>query len=243
MNKATVLLMLVLSLMLSACVAFFPGTVRGNGSLAQEARQVQGARGVDLAAPGDLTVQLGEAEGLLIEAEENLLPYIETSLRGGILTIQQPPGVSILPTQPVRYVLTVTSLESLTVSSSGNIAAPVLEADSIEIAIRSSGNITIAGLVCDRLKIEISSSGNLAVEVGAVGEQRIHLRSSGAYEGAEVRSQAAEVEISSSGSATLWVTERLDANISSSGNVVYYGQPEISERTSSSGKLVPRGEK
>jgi hypothetical protein len=217
--------------------------VRGEGNGIKEQRMVKGVTGVDLATLGDMTIVLGEQESLIIEAEENLLQYIEASLSGGILTIQTPPGVNLMPTQPVRYTLTVKNLERLEVTSSGSIAAPAITAENFAVRIRSSGNITLEGLTCERLEIEISSSGNLVIAQGQVGEQTIRIQSSGSYEGGEVLSQVADIQIDSSGSATVWVSERLEADLTSSGNVNVFGSPEVSEQTSSSGKVIERGEK
>jgi len=53
----------------------------------------------------------------------------------------------------------------------------------------------------------------------------------------------AEVDISGSGSVTLWATETLTARISGSGNIKYYGSPRVSFNNSGSGSIHSLGEK
>jgi hypothetical protein len=242
MNKRLILILLVTVLTLSACTLNME-SVRGSGTIASEDRAVEDIRGVALATLGDMTIELGEQESLTIEAEDNLLPYLETEVRGGILTIRNTAGKSLLPTKPVRYYLTVNSLETLETTSSGNIEAPAIQTDRFTATISSSGDLHLAGIVADRLEVEISSSGDLTIDTGEVAEQEITLSSSGDYEGSGVRCQTANARLTSSGQATIWVTDSLDGNLSSSGNLNYYGRPEINETTSSSGKVISLGNK
>ena len=56
-------------------------TVRGAGAVTQEERSIDGATGVRLTTSGELIIRLGERPSLVIEAERNLLPYYETTVR------------------------------------------------------------------------------------------------------------------------------------------------------------------
>lgn len=229
--------------LLSACEVFFPGNVRGAGSVIVEQRRVRGVHGVDLALPGELSVVIDEDEGLTIEAQENLLPYIESSLQEGILLLQSPPSVFIQPSQPARYTLAAARLDTLRISANGNISASQLEGEDCEITIRGGGNVHIAELNCQRLQVEILSSGSITIVEGVAEVQRLSLSGSGAYEASGLQSATAQVELSGSGDAALWVSERLEVNLSGAGNVVYYGQPALQQQITGAGKVIPRGEK
>lgn len=267
MMKTKMLVLCVLIIIsVIACSFGIPATgnvIRGSGNVASEERALQGIKGVELAFEGEMTITLGDKESLIIESEDNLLPYIETRVSGGVLTIRNQPNTNLQPTQPIRYTLTVTRLESLMVSSSGNINAPALEESNFKIESKSSGDIHLAGLSAtslavrisssgdvsldslsaDNLDIELSSSGKLEIGEGTVTQQDIDLSSSGTYDGGNVRCQLADVRISSSGNATLWVIEKLDVRLSSSGDVSYYGNPQVNQQLTSSGEVVSLGDK
>lgn len=53
-------------------------TVRGSGHVVERDRVVSGFSGVELATIGALHIEAGERKALRIEAEDNLLSYIET---------------------------------------------------------------------------------------------------------------------------------------------------------------------
>ncbi len=230
---------------LTACSFISTGqqVVRGSGKVTSESRPVSGITAVGHGTIGDLTITLGDQEALTVEAEDNLLPYLETFVTNGTLTIRNKPEVNLLPTQPVRYHLTVKSLLSLANSSSGNIAAPQITGQNVAINLSSSGNIMVEGVQADALSVKSSSSGDITINGGQAGQQIISLSSSGKYLAPEVKSGSATVTISSSGDANIWVTDQLNANISSSGNVNVYGSPKIIQHSSSSGKVNLLGNK
>jgi hypothetical protein len=259
-----ILLALVAALGALACTVGIPlgDVVRGSGDVAEEVREVSGFRGVELATQGEVIIELGDEEGLRIEAQENLLPYFTTEVRTGVLRIDQQPGRQIRPTEPVRFYVTAQELDTLIISGSGNIRAPGLEAPELRITIAGSGNVHTGDLDADELNVEISGSGNVEtgavraevlrvdipgsgdvqIEDGQVEEQGIEISGSGDYSARDLASAAAEVSISGSGAATLRVEDRLRVSISGSGDVRYAGSPEVDRSISGSGDVEQIGD-
>jgi hypothetical protein len=232
----------VLVLATLACSIVIPygsgaGTVRGNGTLATEERSVGGITGVELAMSGTLHIEQGDSEELVVEAEGNLLPYIETVMRGDTLLIRTESGTSIQTTRPVDFRLIVTELTDLSISSSGDIFAPALEGNRCTLDISSSGTIELDQVDCTILTVRISSSGDITIAGGSAERQDVRISSSGDYNARDVTGTEAEINISSSGSATVNVIERISGSISSSGNIYFGGNPTIDVRTTSSGKV------
>jgi hypothetical protein len=236
-------------------------TISGSGDTVEETRTVSGFSGVELATPGTLTILVGEKEELRIEAEDNLIPYIETGVRSGRLTIETREGVNLRNTQPLKYYLTAKDLDTIVISSSGDIEAPDLEAEHFSVAIRSSGNLDMGDLEADALtvklsssgdmrmrilnadtlKVEINSSGNLSIAGGEVQRQDITVNSSGDYAAQDLKSAEAEVRLRSNGSATIWVRDHLKTRLSSSGDLRFFGNPTVDAMATSSGDVVRMG--
>lgn len=269
MNKHKHLIVIVSMMALSILACQVEGitlgnfrTVRGSGNVVEETRTVSGVTSVELATIGRLVIEAGESESLRIEAEDNLLEHFETEVRSGRLRIETKDNVNLRNTRPVNYYLTVTDLESIVISSSGDIQAPDLESDRFSITISSSGNlemgdleaeavtvrisssgdVTMGSLNANSLEVDISSSGNLDIAGGQVERQNITINSSGKYNARNLQSDEAEVRLSSSGSATIWVLDHLKAVLRSSGDVRYRGNPTVDSSTSSSGEVIQIGE-
>ena len=242
MNKMrhTVLLMTLItaSLVLSACGLSDVTTVRGSGVVVEETREVSGIDGVNLATIGDLTIEVGGSESLRIEAEDNLMEYLETEVRGGNLRIETQNRIRLEATKPVKYYLTVKELETIEISSVGKIEAPNLEAEEFSITINSTGDLEIGELNADTLEVDIGSTGNLHIAGGEVKSQNITLGSSGNYTAQDLASDEADVRLRSTGSATIWVKDNLKANLSSTGDLRYRGDPTVDATTNSTGEVI-----
>jgi hypothetical protein len=266
MNKhKLVLVVAILAFSILACQLGEIGLgqmVRGSGDVVEETRTVSGISGVELATLGNLFIEMGDTESLRIEAEDNLMEHLETEVRGGRLRIGTRGNVNLRPTEPVNYYLTVTGLDMIAISSSGNIQAPDLEADRFSVTISSSGDLEMGDITTDRLtvgisssgdvrmgvlnaevlEVDITSSGNLDIAGGQVAAQNVSISSSGNYRAEDLESTEADVRLSSSGSATIWVSDSLRAVLSSSGDLRYRGNPTVDANTSSSGDVVRIGE-
>jgi hypothetical protein len=210
---------------------------RGSGPVVSEERDVSGFNRLAHSSLGNVEIELGEVDALTVEAEENLLPFIVTEVQGDTLVIGTQPGVNIIPQEPIRYHLTVVSLEGISVSGLGDVNVPAVQADSFEVEISGAGSVDIASLVADDLRVEISGLGDLSIEGGQVSEQRVEISGSGSYRARELDSERARVSIPGLGQATLRVSEHLDAEVSGSGSVFYLGDPEVDSDISGLGKV------
>ena len=216
--------------------------VRGSGDVVEETREVSGLSGVKLATIGHLIIEVGDTESLRIEAEDNLMEYFKTEVRNGKLTIGTQDNVRLETTKPVNYYLTVTGLDTIEISSAGDIEAPDLDAEQFFITISSAGDLEMGELNADTLEVDIGSAGNLNISGGEVKSQDVTISSSGNYMAQDLASDEADVRLSSTGSANIWVRDQLKANLSSSGDLRYRGNPLVDATTSSAGEVIQIGE-
>lgn len=243
MKQRKLALLVVVLVGALACSVGGLGTVRGTGSVTQEERPVSHFSGVTLATLGNLYIEVGNEEKLVIEAQENLLPYFETTVTGEMLKIKMRDGVNLNPTAPVNFYLTVKNLDTLVLTSSGNVEAPALRADTFSVELGGSGDIEIVSLTADALEVQISGSGTLRASGGRVEKQEATISGSGKYEARGLQSNEADVTISGSGSMTINVRQHLKVNISGSGSVRYVGSPALDKLTvSGTGTIEQIGE-
>jgi len=236
-----IVVLLVMALSTLACGVTIDGvdlnSVRGSGTVVTEERQVSGFERVELSGIGALVIEVGSEETLVIEAEDNLLEYIETTVRGDTLEIGSRERTNLQPTEPISYYLTVKSLDSISVSGLGNVVVPGLEATRFSVDISGAGDVNLESLDAERLDISISGLGSLGIDAGQVSEQSIDLSGSGGYNGRNLESADAEIYVSGLGSASVWATENLFVNISGSGSVRYAGDPSVDMDISGLGSL------
>ena len=63
-------------------------TVTGNGVMKTESRDVKGYTGIALQGSMNVQLSYGNTSTITVEADENLLPYIETFVENGNLVIR-----------------------------------------------------------------------------------------------------------------------------------------------------------
>jgi len=252
----------ILSVAIIAALLCGCGLIQGSGNIVSESRAVSGFTQVALEGSGDLFITQGEEEGLVIEADDNLLPYIQTEVRNGTLHIgvKSPTSAIPWPTQTIRYHLSMKTVEAVKLYGSGNIFSESIAAEDVKFLIAGSGDIRIGELQADAVDTSISGSGTLRIDqvtaeamettisgsgkfflAGRVTDQQIAISGSGDYKAFDLESQTVSLKISGSGDIELWVTESLDIHISGSGDVRYYGSPASSQRVSGSGDISSLG--
>ena len=204
--KKTLIIIVLISLLLSACSAPFGSTqtIKGSGVMASETRAVSGFDAIELAGSADVTIHFGEEESLVIEAEDNLLPVIETNVRGSKLVIRFKPLTTVEMTEPIRVTITMKKLT--------------------EASIPGSGNIVISGLSGEKVKLELPGSGNITAN-GSVDSVNITLPGSGNILCGDLQAKTATVRLNGSGNIEVYASEDLDVNLNGSGNVTYRGNP------------------
>ncbi len=247
MNKRfLVTIPLVIALLIMSCVSVNIGgglrRVRGSGNVTVESRQVSGFERVALSGIGDLQLTQGEGESLEVEAEDNLLEYLITEVRGDTLFIEiRSDQTTIDPTKPIKYRLTMKDISGIEVSGAGDLEAGEIQASVLDVECSGAGSVEIESLQADKLAVFLSGTGRLEVAGGKVENLKIDISGAGAFRAPDLESQVADVQISGTGSAKIWVTETLDAALSGTSSVEYYGQPSITQDTSGTSSVKSLG--
>jgi hypothetical protein len=218
-----------------------PMKIEGSGHIVKEERPVSDFSRVSLRGSGDLNVTQGEHESLWIEADDNILPLIETEVRQGMLSIGPKERRELRPSQPPKINLTVKKLEGLSLSGAVALKVSNLTAEKLDVTTTGSGEITMDGLTANALVVSRSGSGSCTL-TGRADTQAIHLRGSGEYRASKLEGRSVTLTISGSGHAVIWAKENLDIKIMGSGRVEYYGQPRITQDVRGSGRVVSLGQ-
>ena len=219
-------------------------TVVGSGHVISETRTVAGFHGVTLAGSGEVIVTQGDTEGLVIDAEDNLLPLIESTVGGdGVLHLgfKEHAG-SIESKKEVVYKLAVKTLDRMEVAGSGNMHAATLSTEQIHLKLPGSGEIRVDSFHADGVTTELEGSGTVKL-AGDARHQKVLLNGSGVYEAKDLKTDAASLEINGSGEGKVWANGSLDVEINGSGEVSYYGSPKVKKSVNGSGEVNALGAK
>lgn len=251
---------LLVALMVSAC-GF--QVVVGSGKVTSETREVSSFSAITLEGIGDVIITQADTTSLKIEAEDNLIPYFETSVSGSTLTIgikDQYFGYNLHPTRPVKFYVSTPDLSAVTLAGSGNIITSdvttsgfkasllgsgnisndTLKATSVDINLAGSGNVSLGTVTADSITSIIAGSGNITL-AGEVTNQTARIVGSGDYRASSLQSQTAQVNVTGSGNSQIAVSDSLNVTILGSGDVSYTGKPSVNTTIAGSGHVRSSG--
>ncbi|RJG08321.1 head GIN domain-containing protein [Massilia cavernae] len=212
--------------------------VRGSGAVKQQSRAVAGFNGLSLSLPAQVELRIGNAEGITIETDDNVLPLVETVVEGGTLKIRPVKRNMSLQPSRLRIVVQARSVERLALGGSGSIRSDALKGRKMDIDIGGSGSIDVKRIDADSLSVALGGSGNLTAGGGSTRSLSLSIGGSGDVDLGRVATGSANISVAGSGNATVWARDSLDATIAGSGDVNYYGDPRISRTVVGSGDVV-----
>ncbi len=237
-----VISVLLIAILTSACEI---NMVSGSGKLVTENRQVSGFTSVTFAGLGELNIIQGTTEGLTIEAEDNIMPRIKTTVSDGNLTIGFESNNwqdMVRPTRTVKFELKVRSLSQLDLQGLGSVTMNSLQADAVTVKVGGAGNIKISKINSGDLIVTMTGAGNVDL-AGKATTQTVNLNGLGNFSGGDLDSQRTTVNLTGAGNADVWARNELTVKISGAGSVSYYGSPKITKDITGLGVLNSKGNK
>jgi hypothetical protein len=191
---------------------------------------------IDLVIPAELDVRQGNTHALTIEADENILPLITTTINNGKLTIAytQP---CVRPSQPVTIQATAQEIRGLAILGSGDIRSTgTLVSDTLDTGITGTGSIDL-DVQATNLTSTITGTGTEQIRGHAINH-RIQIPGAGRVDALGLETRNTSIDIIGSGSAEVQANSSLSIRIVGSGSVVYSGNPsDIQQSITGSGNI------
>ncbi|MGL4175484.1 MAG: head GIN domain-containing protein [Dermatophilaceae bacterium] len=191
--------------------------VVGSGTTASDSRTVGGFTKVQAEGAVDLVVTTGPLAQAEIEADDNILELVSTTVEGDTLVVTTTKSYSTR--NPVTVTAQVPKLTGGTTSGSGDLRLTVSDAATVDVATSGSGDIVVDGTAGSAV-LTTEGSGN--VDASGLDADEIKAGTAGSGD-IEVGSPAA-----------------LDATSAGSGDIVYAQRPAtLTENASGSGEIGP----
>jgi len=231
-NRLFLFLILAFSFSLQSCYDFIDSGITGDGDVFSEMRTVKDFHAVEVAAGLKVYVEFGEMSNEVeVVADANLHEYIRTYVEGGTLKIKTERNIRHAESKEIH--IKAGKIDHLGVSSAAKIIGiDILECADLSINVSSAGRLE-AELMAEEIDIDISSSGKAELS-GETDYLKINVSSAGDLSASSLKAKNCNIDVSSAGSASIFVFGELSANASSAGNIRYEGNPEIKSLNKSS---------
>lgn len=235
-------------LLFSSCDEILNVEIVGDGNTLSETRNVASFDEINLSAGFEIVLSNGESS-LAVQADSNLLSYIETEVVNNQLLVAVKSNFQIVPRKPVRiYIKVSDDLNKLEVTGGGAIVADSLFVNELEVSVygvssfrgdtlgcsflnlysEGSTNVNIKGTF-QNLAIRQIGSGNVSMR-GKTDRGVIVLEGSGMIDNHLLLTEDVDISIYGSGLVFCHVLGSLSASIDGSGRIYYYGEPSSLEK-------------
>ena len=232
--------LLIASLFSLSFISCAQETVKGNGNMNSEIRNVsKNFDGVESAGAFDVVINNAPQDGKIeLEGESNILENIEVEVQGTTLVIKNKKGINLNFRKPVRVTLNAQNLNSIGLSGSGNITARgIQKTNDFSVALSGSGDIE-TGISAQNTTAAISGSGNIKLS-GTSNKLKIGISGSGDVNAFGLKTTDTEIGVSGSGDVEITCTGSLSGAVAGSGDIFYKGNPsKINVKSAGSGDVI-----
>ncbi len=195
---------------------------------AVEKRAVQTFDQIELQGTGKLYLKQGGTEALHVEADQDVLSFISTTVEDGILSIgsRSTEGKVVGSVAPVIYHVTVKDLKALTIVGAAKVeSVNPLNIDNLDLSLSGAGEIDLE-VDGEKVIVELNGAGKIRMK-GEVEKQVVKINGVGRYEALDLASKQAKLEVDGGGIAWVHTENKLIVKIVGGGMVHYRGSPSI----------------
>lgn len=225
------------SLLFASCIG---DAVVGHGRMKTETVQLSSTDfdKIKISAPVDAHITVGGQPSLSFEGYANLLPYLHTEVRNGVLRIFVDDVTELHAGKNIVANISLPSLTALDLSGSSDaVVSGAINAQDFELDVSGAASVDINEVHVQRFSADMSGSADLTLQHGDINTGSFEVSGNGAIKAFGVSQQRTTLELTGSADAEVNVTSDLEVDISGAGSVVYKGHPRIAQEISGAGSI------
>jgi hypothetical protein len=231
------LLVLGLLFILSSCSNMGDDSEWGSGPVISEKREVAYFHSIEILGSCQVIFVKDVQQELIVEAEHNILPLINTWVRNdGTLIIES--ERSYKSKRGVTVYVSMLEIRRFAIIGAGKIVGEQpFSCDELFLNIDGVGKMEMH-VSAKNVHTRINGSGDIFLK-GQADFHRVEIIGAGNLDALDFVTSMYEITIAGAGSCHIYVTDELDVILAGAGIVYYKGNPEvINAQISGAGKLI-----
>lgn len=222
---------------LSSCRFIEGQRVYGNGHVTTQDRNVGSFNSIRTGGAMNVHIALNTTPTIKIQADDNLMQYIDVYTEGTTLVVRTKDGYSLNPSKEVIVYASAPVFKDIDVSGSGDIISDgsISGSDPLSMHVSGSGNIQV-NVEVPKVSTEISGSGDVELK-GKAQDFSAIVSGSGKVKCFELSTDNVSLDLSGASDAEVNADKKLNISVSGSGSVRYKGNAAVSQHISGSGDV------
>lgn len=186
-------------------------SVNGSGMVITQKREVRNFTSVEVGGVFIVEVAAQKEFGIEIDADDNLLEHIETSVENGVLSIRT--KTRVRSSGPIKVRVSAPSIKSVDASGASKVSVNDLDNDAFEGTTSGASKLELSGSVSE---LTLEASGASKIDGGRIDAARANVTANG----------ASKIRVNVSG--------ELRSRASGASRIQYSGEPSIIETSGAS---------
>lgn len=179
--------------------------ITGSGKLVSQTRSVGTFNGIQVTNFAKVFVTQDSLESLRIEADDNIMDRVMTSINGGVLSVGLKDGS--YNTVTVNVYASMKSIKRLESTGAADFLTTIpISTDTIFCRITGTGTVTLTGMAA---------------------YEAVEIMGAGTIKNFDLAASRCSASISGTGNIDVNVSEQLDAMITGTGTITYEGNPLV----------------
>jgi Putative auto-transporter adhesin, head GIN domain len=211
------------------------GAVTGSGNVQHETRVVGEFSGVSVQSGIRGEVKIGK-QHVDLEADDNVLPLVETIIDDGVLVVRFKPHLSLHTSSEVVVHVTAPSIDLLESSGGSKMQAELVPVDDLKIESSGGGDVQARQISVKHLRAAVSGGGALVLD-GSADDVKLSMSGGSRCKGEKLQARALKLQASGGSTARLAVRESVSGSASGGSVVHVSGHPQTRVSTSGGSEI------
>ena len=208
----------------------------GSGNIITEKRTTGNFKGISASSGFDVELKAGPVTEVIVESDDNIMKYIETTVSGDILKIGIE-NMHNLSDAHLKVYITAPEITSIRASSGADVVSRDVLKNNGRLSFNASSSATIVTDI-DAPEVEANASSGASITLRGKTKNYHAEASSGAnLKTDDLLTENTVVNVSSGAKANVRASVKLRANASSGADIQYYGAANVDKTVSSGGSI------
>lgn len=202
--------------------------MRGSGNITSDTRTASNFHSIDVSGAIDVFVKQDSSTSIKVEADDNLLEYIEVYTENSTLVIRTQRGIRVRASRNIKVYVSNPLYREFEVSGASSIHSEtqITSTETIRIGI-SGASVGKFEIDAPKISVDLTGASNLTMR-GRTKDLEAGTSGASEIKGFDLLSENADVEASGASSAEVYASVRLAGNASGASQIKYKGNATTS---------------
>jgi hypothetical protein len=226
--KKIVLFSLVIFVFATGCREIAGRRVKGSGHIITENRTATGFNSIDVSGAIDVYVKQDSTTSVKVEADDNILEYIEVHTEGSTLEIYTENNINLRPTNKIKVYISNPQYKEIQVSGASSVRCEneITSADALDVGLSGASEGSLE-LNAPKVSVNLTGASNASVK-GKTKDFEGSVSGASEIRGFDLLSENANVDASGASHIEIYASVKIDGQASGASSVNYKGNAQSS---------------